>query len=305
MPGRRGSPSISAWMVKTALTQREADPDTPMLWTGFDLINGFNAWKKSEDAGRAFIVNTEGEAQIMITGLVWRREVCQQVFEEAAVDCGRALAGWSDSRSGKRKGRRVGFPRFKKKTGGLVSFRLRNKHPEGRPPAIRVGEHRARSVTLPGVGQIGVHDDTRRLRRMIANRRAKILFATISLQAGRWWVALNVEAADLHPANQHPARGQAGGGVWVGLDGGLSAFLIAATADGAEVARITDAPKGLAARLNRQRRLAKSLSRKQKDPVTAATPRPSSGVTISTSRMCAAISCIRFPTSWSRPTTGW
>jgi putative transposase len=44
----------------------------------------------------------------------------------------------------------------------------------------------------------------------------------------------------------------------------LSAFVVAARADGAEVDRITDAPKALAAGLNRQRRLAKSLSRKQK-----------------------------------------
>ena len=82
----------------------------------------------------------------------------------------------------------------------VPSFRLRNKHPKGRPPAIRVGDgNRPRSVTLPGIGQIGVHDDTRRLRRMLAKDRAKILFATITHHGGRWWVSLNVEAADLHP----------------------------------------------------------------------------------------------------------
>jgi putative transposase len=30
-------------MVKTALTQRKTDPDTQVPWTGFDLINSFNA----------------------------------------------------------------------------------------------------------------------------------------------------------------------------------------------------------------------------------------------------------------------
>jgi putative transposase len=44
----------------------------------------------------------------------------------------------------------------------------------------------------------------------------------------------------------------------------LSAFLVAARSDGHEVDRITDAPKPLAAGLNRRRQLAKSLSRKQK-----------------------------------------
>jgi putative transposase len=103
-------------MVETALTQRKTRPDMVVSWSGFDLINAFNGWKKTEDAGRVFTVDTTGVAATVVTGLPWRTEVCQQVFEEAAVDCGRALAAWSDSRSGKRKGKQVGFPRFKRKT---------------------------------------------------------------------------------------------------------------------------------------------------------------------------------------------
>jgi putative transposase len=48
-----------------------------------------------------------------------------------------------------------------------------------------------------------VHDDTRGLRRMLGKGRAKILFATISHHGGRWWVSLNVQAADLHRAHHH------------------------------------------------------------------------------------------------------
>ncbi len=285
-------------MVKTALTQRKTDPETNVPWMGFDLINAFNGWKKTVDAGRIFAIGSDGVAEVITTGLSWRGEVCAQVFEEAAVDCGRALAAWSDSRSGKRTGKRVGFPRFKKKTGVPASFRLRNKHPRHRRPAIRVGDNnRARSVTLPGIGQIGVHDDTRRLRRMLAKDRAKILFATVSHYAGRWWVSLNVQAAELHPACQHKPRDPSDGGRWVGVDRGLSAFLVAADAEGREVARITDAPKALAAGLKRQQRLAKSLSRKQKDHVTAVTPQRSWGVITITSSMLVAISSIRCPTS--------
>jgi putative transposase len=251
-------------MVKTALSERKTDPSVEVPWTRFDLINGFNRWKKSEDAGRVFAVDTDGQVDTAVTGLVWRREVCQQVFEEAAVDLGEGLKAWSDSRAGRRTGKRVGFPRFKKKTDAVPSFRLRNKHRKGRAPAIRVGDDdRRRSVTLPGIGQIEVHDDTRRLRRMLANGRAKVLFATVSHHAGRWWVSLNVEAADLHPAHQHPARDPKDSGSWVGIDRGLSAFVVAAREDGTEVARVTDAPKPLAAAMKKQRRLAKSLSRKQ------------------------------------------
>jgi putative transposase len=252
-------------MVKTALTRRNTDPNVEVPWTGFDLINTFNAWKKTEDAGRVFAVDAKGEAEIVVTGLPWRGEVSQQVFEEAAVDLGKGLKAWSDSRSGNRKGKRVGFPRYKRKTGVVPSFRLRNKHTKGGPAAIRVGEHnRPRSVTLPGIGQVGVHDETRRLRRMLAKGRAKILFATVSRHGGRWWVSLNVEATELHATRQHPGRDPADDGGWIGVDRGLSAFLVAATGDGAEVARIADAPKALVAGMKRQQRLAKSLSRKQK-----------------------------------------
>jgi putative transposase len=91
-------------MVKTALTQRRTDRNIEVPWTGFDLINAFNAWKKTQDAGRVFTVNGQGTVDTVVTGLQWRREVCQQVFEEAAVDLGKGLKSWSDSRFGKRKG---------------------------------------------------------------------------------------------------------------------------------------------------------------------------------------------------------
>src|SRR5204863_5076047 len=132
-------------------------------------------------------------------------------------------------------------------------FRLRNKHKASHPSAIRVGDkNRPRSVTLPGVGQIGVFDDTRRLRCMLANGRAKVLFATVTHHAGRWWLALNVKAADLHAAHQHLPRADDDRGGWVGVDRGLTSFLVAATADGHEVARAQDAPRALAAGMRQQ-----------------------------------------------------
>ena len=124
-------------MVKTALTDRKTDPDVRVPWTGFDLINAFNARKKTEAAGRVFVVDADGVAEVRVSGLAWRREVCQQVFEEAAVDLGKGLKSWSDSRSGKQKGKRVGFPRFKKKNrcGTVVSAAKQAHHgpPAGDP----------------------------------------------------------------------------------------------------------------------------------------------------------------------------
>jgi putative transposase len=111
---------------------------------------------------------------------------------------------------------------------------------------------------------IRVHDDTRRIRRMLAKGRARILFATVRHHAGRWWVSLNVEAAEFHQASRHVDRLDKDHRGWVGVDCGLATFVVAATADGTEVLRIENAPKALARGLHRQRRLAKSFARKVK-----------------------------------------
>ncbi|RZS61320.1 putative transposase [Xylanimonas ulmi] len=236
-------------------------------WTGFDLINAFNAWKKTEDAGRRFVVDGSGNVELEVTGLAWRAEVSAQVFEEAVVDLGKALGAWTASRRGKRAGRPVGHPRLKKKNPERGSFRMRNKTSQtktGQRSTIRVGENGPRSVTLPGIGAIKVHDDTRRLRRMLDTGRARILFATVSRRGGRWRISLNIEAADLHPAAQHPARDDADHSGWVGVDRGLRAPVAAATADGTEVLRIDEAPKALRTARPVTRRLQKSVSRKVK-----------------------------------------
>jgi putative transposase len=129
------------------------------------LINAFNRWKTSESAGRMFMVAPDGTTTKQVTGLSWRTEVSAQVFEEAAVDLGRA----------------------------------KQEGPSGRD-GIRVGEGHPRSVILPKIGTIRVHDDTRRLRRMlrpikhldphpgeaVAAPRARVLSATVIRRVDRW-----------------------------------------------------------------------------------------------------------------------
>src|SRR5574339_421880 len=115
-------------------------------WSSFDLINAFNAWKRSQEAG----------ADETGPGLVWRGEVCQQVFEEAAVDLGRALEAFSAGRKGERQGKPPRFPKFKCKATARQAFRLRNKG-LGKAAAIRVGEgEQARQVRLPKLGSLRV-----------------------------------------------------------------------------------------------------------------------------------------------------
>lgn len=139
----------------------------------------------------------------VVTGLAWRHEVAAQVFEEAAVDLSRALAAYLQAKADSPNGRHVGFPKLKRKGHCRESFRLRNKHAYGPTSSIRVGEGHPRCVTLPTIGRIRVHDDTRRLRRLlrpvvqldtpsgqpVVMPRAKILFATVRRHGARWYGA--------------------------------------------------------------------------------------------------------------------
>ncbi|MEU4385899.1 RNA-guided endonuclease TnpB family protein [Promicromonospora sp. NPDC023805] len=259
----------------------DGDRGVQVPWTGFDLINAFNDWKRSEAAGRRFLVDAVGRALVEVTGLVWRGQVLAQVFEEAAVDLGRALKAWADSRTGSRKGPKVRFPRFKKKSATGGSFRIRNKVSKGRS-SIRVGDgERVRSVTLPKIGVLRVLEDTRRLRRMITTGRARILHVTVSRGANRWWISITVEAAELHPARRHTPQGAdlatrpdgttensehgdpRGESGWVGVDRGLHALAVAGSSDGTEILRVNN-PRAFRHGLPRLRRLSKAVTRKKK-----------------------------------------
>jgi putative transposase len=259
-------------LVVDALAAKRAEPQAKVPWSGFDLINAFNAWKGSEAAGRVFVAAPDGTITKQVTGLGWRHEVSAQVFEEAAVDLGRALSAYSNNNSDTQRVR-VGFPRWKRKGRCRDSFRLRNKQSKGRGGSIRVGEDHPRSVTLPTIGIVRVHDDTRRLRRLlrpvtqlapgtgqpVMAPRAKVLFATVSRHGSRWYVSLNVQAPDLHGERCHPPRPAGDDYGFVGLDRGLAAFTVAARADGAEVGRF-QSPMPLQRGMVRLRRLSRRAS---------------------------------------------
>jgi putative transposase len=126
---------------------------------------------------------------------------------------------------------------------------------------------------LPRIGTVRVHDDTRRLRRLlhpvaqtdpdtgarVVAARAKILSATVSRHGARWYVSLNLQAPDLHAKRRHQLR-RGGTPGFVGVDRGLAPFAVAATSDGTEVGR-WQAPKPLDRRLGRLRRRSQALSR--------------------------------------------
>jgi hypothetical protein len=153
----------------------------------------------------------------LAVGLTWRREVSAQVFEEAAVDLGRALAAYGKANSGTLQEHRSGFPRRKRKGHCRDSFRMRNRISRNGRCHIRIGEGHARTILLPTIGVVRVHDDTRRLRRLLRpvehrrpltgssalTPRARVLFATVARHGHRWLISLNVEAPDLHTERRH------------------------------------------------------------------------------------------------------
>jgi putative transposase len=280
-------------LVTDALTiqQQDASASVRVPWSGFDLINAFNAWKSSEAAGRLLVADPDGTLTIQV-GLVWRRAVCAQVFEEAAVDLGRGLAAWAGARhDGSSRGRQVGFPRFKRKGRSPDSFRLRNKPQRGRA-SIRVGQAGPRSVTLPVLGVLRVREDTRALRRLLRARtapavihgslgdpdadqppgpdgseaagqpRARIMFATITRRARRWVIALTIAAPELHPARRHPPRPADDPSGWVGLDRGLHQLVVAADASRTPLG-VWAPPRAYTRNLTTLQRAARTVARRQ------------------------------------------
>ena len=215
--------------VVAALAAKRIDPETEVPWTGYSLINRFNAWKKTEAAGRRFAVDSRGSAELVDVGLLWRGEVCAQVFEEAAVDLGRALAAFSASKKGERKGPRVGFPRVKKKGRAPGTFRLRNRISATGKSSIRLGEAGARSVSLPFVGTVALREDTRPLRRLLrpnarGSPRARICAASVREHRGRFVITISVVAPDLHPELRHGPGSSPDG--FVGIDRGLRSYVV-------------------------------------------------------------------------------
>jgi putative transposase len=135
MGARRFAWNQSLRLVLDARDQNKSDPTVEVPRTAYSLINAINGWKRSEEAGRRFVVGTDGETTVL-AGLPWRHQVCAQVFEEAAVDLSRALATADKAQGTKR---RVGFPRFQKKGRCTESFRLRNKVSKQAPRASPLG----------------------------------------------------------------------------------------------------------------------------------------------------------------------
>ena len=197
-------------------------------YSGIDLHKLWNAEKKADPA------------------LAWWGENSKCAYQESFRDLDRALTDFVKSKKGQRKGRRLGFPRFKKRGKCRDSFRVSTG-------AIGCGPT---SVTLPRIGEIQIHEPGRKLARRLENGTARVMSATVSRTAQRWFVSFTVEVEREVPG-RHPRPGSA-----VGIDLGVKTLLTAVDDDGRVIA--ARGPKPLRAGLRRLRRASRAHSRKVK-----------------------------------------
>ena len=155
----------------------------------------------------------------------WMYEVSKCAPQEALRDLHRAFQNFYLNI---KKTKAAGFPKFKRK-GRDDSFRLTG--------VIKVG---TQSIQLPRLGLLRLKETTQ--------LQGKILSATVSRQADRWFVSLTVER-EIEPP-------QLVSGEAVGIDVGLTSFIT--TSDGEKI----PPPKPLTRALKKLKRLSKQHSRK-------------------------------------------
>lgn len=168
----------------------------------------------------------------------WWAENSKECYSYGLECLAGALKNWSDWRHGRRKGRRVGFPRFKSRRASRPAFAYTTGSfglVQGDPRALR----------LPRIGRVHCMED---VTARVGVRR--VLRMTVSERCGRWYASLTVEEPPAKPAPIPPGRGV------VGVDLGIKT--LATLSDGTVVGN----PKPLRHAMRRlkkaQRRLGKT-----------------------------------------------
>jgi len=147
----------------------------------------------------------------------WWPENSKEAYSSGFHALAHALKNWGDSSAGRRNGERVRFPHFKRKGHARDSCRFTTG-------AVRVEPDR-HHVTLPRLGKLKTHESTRKLARRVEQGTARILSATISRTADRWFVSFTVEVARRIPEGPSPMQRHAG---TVGVDVGVRNLAVVA-----------------------------------------------------------------------------
>ena len=163
----------------------------------------------------------------------WGVLLSQNAAKYAIIDFGQATNAWGTYRhrvkSGERSGRRIGFPRFKRRKHGQ-GFRADNG-----PDTVRVD---GKVVILPKIGHVAMVEQLR--------FRGSIREVTVNRTAGTWFACFCIEDGQQVP----PVKA----GPTIGVDVGVG--MMAVCSDGT----IVDNPKALASGIKRLRRLDKAIA---------------------------------------------
>jgi putative transposase len=180
------------------------------------------------------------------TGAVWWPECSKEAYADGIGGAVEGYWNWQTSRAGKRAGRGVGFPRFKRK--GRDSDRVCFT-----TGAMRVEPDR-RHLTLPVIGTVRTHENTRRIERLIRAGRARVLAISVRRNGTRLDASLRV----LVQRPQQP--GVALPSARVGVDVGVRRLATVAASNGVVIERVEN-PRPLAAALSELRQLCRARSR--------------------------------------------
>jgi putative transposase len=213
--------------VRANLDARAANPSVPPLSWTLPILR--KAWNQAKDEVAP-----------------WWPACSKDTYACGIADLVAALHAWSASKRGRRAGSPVRFPRFKARH----RDRGRVRFDSG---AMRL-EADHRHLTLPVIGKLRSKENTRRLRRLLAKGRARVLSMTLSEQSGRLFVSVATVVAQVPRRPSEPD-------VRCGVDLGIGTeWAVIAHADDT-IERITH-PAPWVAVQQQHRHLARCLSRR-------------------------------------------
>ncbi|MFE4695545.1 IS607 family element RNA-guided endonuclease TnpB [Streptomyces sp. NPDC056738] len=176
----------------------------------------------------------------------WWEENSKEAYSTGLANAAAAFDNYARSKQGRRRGKRVGMPRFKSKRKARLSCRFTTG-------TIRV-EADGRHVTLPRLGTIRVHESTGKLLSRVQAGTARILSATVRRERGRWFASFQIEVKrDLLRVTRPD--------VAVGIDLGIKT--LAVMADSAGEVREVSNPRHLSTALKQMRRASRIVSRRR------------------------------------------
>lgn len=176
----------------------------------------------------------------------WWEENSKEAYNTGLANASAAFDNYAKSKSGRRKGARIGVPRFKRKRKAHLTCRFTTG-------SIRL-EPDGRHITLPRIGTVRLHENRADLRALIDAGALRILSATVRLDRGRWFVAFQVE-------EKLPLVKVARPDAAVGVDLGIKTLAVLAGSDGT----VTEEPnpRHLDRALKHLRRTSRVVSRRR------------------------------------------